>query len=64
MNIPPPPVSDPAPVQATSGGWSKKKIWMIVIGIFVAYKIITSLYIGHQKAELNDLINQIRLQQR
>lgn len=53
--------SQPQPV---STGWSKKKIWIVVIGIFVAYKIITSLYIGHQKAELNDLINQIRLQQR
>ena len=36
--------SQPQPVTT---GWNKKKIWIVVIGVFVTYKIITSLYIGH-----------------
>ena len=52
-----------APPQRAAAGWNKKTIIFVVIAILVAYKIITSLYIGHKKAELNDLLHQLQLQQ-
>lgn len=55
----------PAPPAASTPttGWNKKNIWLVLLGIFIAYKIIMSLFIGHKKAELNDLMHQLQIQQ-
>ena len=57
------PAQPPAPTPtAPTTGWNKKKIWLVLLGIFIAYKLIISLFIGHQKSQLNDMIQQLQQQ--
>ena len=56
-------LSTDLPSQPNRSAGNQKKALFVVIGIFIAYQLISSFYIGNKKVEIKRIAEQIRVQE-